>query len=417
MTDDQPAWSVRWQPNLQRLMHDRGLNFGNACVADPLCAPNRTSVLLGRYSHNHGITDNADATVKFREAGYEIEHYGAALKDAGYRTGYFGKFLNNHPRNLVPNAWLRYYYLVESEVNDHKFYVNDQGTYKVIDRSIWDDTDLLAEKAANFVEASVRMQPWMCVVGLWAPHSPYGGEHIPPRHRHDYDDMPRPTGEQFSDSPEHYAPMDYTAAWSQNYHEGLREELQTVDDAVEKMIRRLAATGQLENTYIFYTTDNGFISGQHKLIQKVKHYDEAVRVPLVVRGPGIPAGVQIASLVSGVDFAPTFLELAKVPDTIPRDGRSFVPLLGGVEPADWRQSMLVEHTNAQHQWDMVRTKRYTYVEFTDGDKLLYDRKADPKMLHDSYNLADPTLLAELSSRLEILKGCSGDTCRTAENAP
>ena len=414
-TDDQPAWTTRWQPKLRRIMGDQGTTFEGACAADPLCGPNRASTLLGRYSHNHRIRDNTRATELFRGAGHEADHYGHALKAAGYRTGWFGKWLNEHPHDFVPSGWDRGYFLVGHQGDPDEFWINDDGTVRNIPRNRWDDTDLLATRAADFAEYQRSVQPWFCALSLWAPHFPFGGLHIPARHRHDYDGMAPPSGPEFRDPPEHYDPMKFTDAWLRNYHEGAREELQAVDDAVEKMVGRLGTTGQLADTLVLYTTDNGFISGQHRQIKKSKHYDESVRVPLIVRGPGVARGGRTDALVSSADIAPTLAETAGA--DFPCDGRSLVPLFGGAEPEWWRTNMLVGHASAGNEWDMLRTKRHSYVEFSDDDRLLYDRLADPKMLRDADDEADPVLLEEMRVRLAAMRDCSGDACRAAEDAP
>ncbi len=121
------------------------------------------------------------------------------------------------------------------------------------------------------------------------------------------------------------------------------------------------------------------------------------------------------ALVSSADIAPTLAETAAT--NFPCDGRSLVPLFGGSEPESWRTGMLVGHASPGNEWDMLRTKRHSYVEFSDGDKLLYDRLADPKMLRDADGEADPIMLEEMRVRLQAMRDCSGDACRAAEDAP
>jgi arylsulfatase A-like enzyme len=187
-----------------------------------------------------------------------------------------------------------------------------------------------------------------------------------------------------------------------------------VDEMIASLVQELEAAGKLDNTFIFFTSDNGFEQGQHRIkIGKNRPYEESVRVPLYVRGPGIPSGSK-EQLVVNTDFAPTFADLAGV--SFPADGRSFVPLLYG-EDLPWRSAVLLERTsNNARAFEAIRTQDYKYVEYNDGESELYDLSSDPYELQNISETANPAFVEDLKARLEALKACAGENCRTVEGA-
>ena len=247
--------------------------------------------------------------------------------------------------------------------------------------------------------------------------------------------------------------------------------LQAVDRGVARLVHTLRVTGQLDNTYIVFTSDNGFHLGQHRLpAGKQTAYDTDIHVPLLIRGPGISAGSHVAQVTGNVDLAPTFEAMAGVPAPSFTDGRSLLGLAHGTPGAarHWRSAYLVEHRNeagtsstvaqrkrslpleppdpdqrggakAQHwprahghlreprdervlerhepipNYDAVRTDRYLYVAYANGDRELYDAKTDPDEIH---NLAGkrPSLQHALARRVASLRSCQGKGCRIAEAA-
>jgi len=230
------------------------------------------------------------------------------------------------------------------------------------------------------------------------------------------------------------------------------ESLQAVDEMIGALVDALQSTGTLENTYIFFFSDNGFHLGQHRQVTgKQAPYEEEIRVPLIVRGPGVPEGRVLADhLVGNVDLAPTFAALAgaAAPDFV--DGRSLVPLLGSSPPpvSGWRQAFLIMHgeqdddtegawrTNplleppddvsakaraaaqaAMPPFAGLRTADYTYVEYDSGERELYDLRNDPYELQNIAATADRALVSRLSSWLAVLSSCQGAACRSADQTP
>ena len=189
---------------------------------------------------------------------------------------------------------------------------------------------------------------------------------------------------------------------------------------VGDILRLLKDRGELGNTYVVFTTDNGLLRGQHRLLKKSTPYEEAAGVPLVIRGPGVPAGMVRDQLVINNDFAPTFADWADtdVPGFV--DGRSFAPLLQQDPPtgSDWRTAILNEQQQRQRfhipDYEAVRTRAHTYVRWKTGERELYDLHKDPYELENIAGRADPTVVARLKTRLELLSTCRGSTCRATE---
>jgi N-acetylglucosamine-6-sulfatase len=208
-----------------------------------------------------------------------------------------------------------------------------------------------------------------------------------------------------------------------HYRDRLRM-MAAVGEMTGKLVRTLKYANKLNNTYIVFASDNGYHLGQHRLeFGKGSAYEEAIRIPLMIRGPGIPAGVRKNEMVLNNDFAPTFARWAGVTPPAFVDGRSFASLIDGnseTDPSSWRTAFEVRSWQKKSgggipSYQAVRTTRHLYVEYENGERELYDLQEDPYQLHNSYDTADPALIAELQTRLDELRECSGDSCRVAEN--
>ena len=187
--------------------------------------------------------------------------------------------------------------------------------------------------------------------------------------------------------------------------------MQAVDEMISRVVEVLDRTGRLGDTYIFFTSDNGFHMGQHRLRpQKATPYEEDVRVPLIVRGPGIDAGTERSSLVANIDLAPTILDLAGAEPLRSVDGRSLRPLFSDDDGPD--RSVLLESGVPGDETLGVRTPHHLYVEHPTGERELYDLAADPLQLDNLHG--DPSSAAierELASELAALRECAGESCR------
>ncbi len=189
----------------------------------------------------------------------------------------------------------------------------------------------------------------------------------------------------------------------------------TLEDLSRGVVSALSRTDQLDDTYVIFTSDNGYHMGLHRIRgAKWTPYMEAHEVPLVVRGPGVPADESFDELVANTDIAPTVLDLAgsSPPDWM--DGRSFAPFLDGEAPDPWRSSVLIEGVGGTYYdrpaYAGVRREDEVYVEYSTGDREYYDLGKDPYQLDNRPEDAPRGIEGEL----ETLKGCSGETCREAE---
>jgi len=279
-----------------------------------------------------------------------------------------------------------------------------------------------------------------------APHSPA----IPAeRHKDAFanEEVPRPPSfseEDVSDKPvwvQELEPIsEQEASRIDERYQERQESMLAVDEMVGSLVEELEATGQLDNTYIVFTSDNGFHLGTHRLRHgKKTPYEEAAHVPLFVRGPGVPAGSTVEDLTLDTDLAPTFAELGGL-EEFEADGRSLTSLMRGGEPASWRSAILLEafldgksaseegdaeaddeegtgegKRTDQTAFGSARTKDYKYVEHENGEKELYNLRKDPYELENVYETADPSLIEDLKTRLEALRNCSEEGCREAED--
>jgi N-acetylglucosamine-6-sulfatase len=287
---------------------------------------------------------------------------------------------------------------------------------------------VLAGKATDFIRrAAADGLPFFMYLAPYAPHQPATPA---PRHAEAFAGVTAPRPPSFNE-----ADVSDKPAWVQSrplltatqiaqldllYRKRL-QSLLAVEDLLEQLIQTLLATHQLRHTYILFTSDNGFHLGQHRLpAGKNTAYEEDLRVPLLVRGPGVPAGRVLEHLAVNIDLAPTFAELAGAVAPEFLDGRSLVPLLGPHPPplASWRQAFLLEsgfRTGAR-VFQGLRTTTHTYVEYVNtGERELYDMVDDPDQLHSLHDTAEPALLAQLAARLAQLRTCAGAACRTAED--
>lgn len=421
-TDDQDAASLRYMPNVERLLIERGTTFGNALFTFPLCCPSRATFLRGQYSHNTNITDNSapgGGEPKFRKTGLDRSTSATWLNKAGYRTGYVGKYMNGYSTDLyVPPGWDQWrtrFGNYESEV------VNVNGTAVKHPGEHMDR--VFGDYALDLIKAwAPRQKPFFLTISFEAAHLPATFE---PKYADLFQDTPLPRSPNFdeedrSDKPTYVRKIpalsqENIAEMERAYRNRLRS-LQTVDITVSRIVTAVKENGDLSNTYFFFFTDNGFHMGNHALLPaKRSPYEEDIRFPLIVRGPNVPAGAKRSELVLNNDLAPTFADLggAEAPGFV--DGRSFAPLLRN-QTIPWRDAALIEGSDGGWipAYDAVRTNKNLYVEYETGEKELYALQRDPYQLQNIHESADPALVARLQTRLKALKDCQAVECRKAE---
>jgi arylsulfatase A-like enzyme len=286
----------------------------------------------------------------------------------------------------------------------------------------------MAEQGAQFIRGTKgNNQPFFMWLGTKAPHTPATP---PPRYADLFPDAiaPRPPSFNEADVSDKPAWIQQKAPLTSNeissidelYRNRLRSML-AVDDLIGRLIDSLRYSHKLSNTYIVFTSDNGWSMGEHRRpYGKWSSYEEDMKGPLIVRGPGVPKGVKRKHIVLNNDFAPTFARLggASMPSFV--DGRSFGPLLhpDPPPPSSWRSAFLEEAVasddSGRPAYEAVRTNTQLWVEYADGGRELYDLGKDPYELQSQHNTAPADLKQSLSSRLERLRDCASDSCRNAE---
>jgi N-acetylglucosamine-6-sulfatase len=461
LTDDQDLLldSLAYMPNVRSLIAEQGITFSNDFVPLSLCCPSRSSILTGQYAHNHRVYTNAapDGGFKiFFENGLEDRTIGTALHAAGYRTGLLGKYLNAYPAGTetthVPPGWDEWDVPVGGAAyNEFNYTLNQNGTLIRHGHTPADYlTDVMAARAVQFIRAAAADKvPFFLYLGTYAPHKPFTPA---PRHAQLFPGVQAPRTPSFNeanvrDKPDAgrklplLGPADIALLDTQ-YRLRL-QSLQAVDEMVAALISTLRDSGQLDNTYIFFTSDNGYHLGQHRRkAGKYTPYEEDVRVPLLVRGPGVPAGRTVDAFTENVDFAPTFAALGGATLRGRGDGRSLVPLLSGnPPPASWRRAVLLEqfafHETPEGTGGVLepsetteaagvqeypthlglRTPAYKYVEYSTEEREYYDLVNDPHELQNLASQMSTKFLNRLSGIVHALSTCTGETCRRLEAQP
>jgi N-acetylglucosamine-6-sulfatase len=429
MTDDLDERSMQDLPGIRSVMGANGTTFNNAYVTYSFCCPSRATILRGQYPHNHNIVGNSLDTgggeKKFRQLGRDQSTVATWLNDAGYRTKLIGKYMNSYNDLYVPPGWDEWFALKQQ---GGEFYdaVNEDGQWTTLGGR--HSADVFADEASDFIRrSSASPDPFFVMVDTIAPHAP---PEVAARYQDAFATTPLPKPPNFneadvSDKPawvrsrnrHSQAQIDET---QQLYRQQLRSML-SVEDLLRQTIATLQETGELENTYILFTSDNGYHLGNHRLWQgKRAPYEEDIGVPLMVRGPGVPAGIVRNQLVLNNDFAPTIADLAGASTPSFVDGRSFAPLLSGSPPSSWRQAFLEEGWFIEDGSLLVPTHKgvhtqdHMFVEYDTGERELYDLTLDPYQLQSKPRASNVQLYSPLETRLYNLRDCSAAACRTAE---
>lgn len=429
-TDDQALSDLAWMPKTRTSLGKAGLTFTDGISPHPLCCPARAEILTGQYAQNNGVYTNQGVFGGYGALADPDNTLPAWLQDAGYRTGFIGKFLNGYKHTVHgrPAGWTwwdptiigTYDYLDYTQANNGNPIQSD-GTYI---------TDYVAAVTRTRIEEwSQQRAPFFLWASYVAPHktcvseidgvrcngfpkpeaayaSAYGGATNPARLKGSYNEA------DVSDKPRvirRQAKKD-SGRLSDFFRARIRS-LASVDDAVANTVAALAETGELQNTYILFTSDNGWLLGEHRFVGKKLAFEESLRVPFLMRGPGIPAGLTRSQTVSVLDIAPTVLSATGVSPGRIMDGVSVLPYVGG------RQTRLIQSgritndpTKSRFNYRGVRERRYTYTRWASGFEELYDRVRDPHQLVNVAN--DPRyrkVRKELRSRLRKLRDCAGAT--------
>jgi arylsulfatase A-like enzyme len=413
LMDDQRADSMLVMPKTRRWFEEGGTHFAEAYASTPLCCPLRSSLMSGRYQHNHGVLNNQSGELLDQDA--TLQKY---LRDAGYQTGLDGKFLVSWPIDKVPPHFDRSAHFLGG-YTDVKW--NVDGKRQTPDQYV---TDFQSDRAVEFLDHFAKQpgRPWYLYITPQAPHLDFTPA---PRHAEapvpEWEPSPAVTEKDRSDKPEFIRKHKFTVEEGREARTGQLRTLLAVDEMVDRIFRRLQETGELEDTLAIYTSDSGWQYGEHGLRSKATPYTASVAVPFYVRWPGrLAAGASDPRPVAPVDVAPTVLEAAGLSPKLayPFDGRSLL------KPEGRKESLLEHHHSPDFSsvpsWASIRNQEFQYVEwYADeaGTKIkvreYYDLTADPWQLEnilgdkDPANDPAPATLDDVSSRLARYRRCAG----------
>jgi arylsulfatase A-like enzyme len=430
-TDDMTASDLRWMPRTRKLLGHAGVTFPNALSPHPLCCPARAAILTGQYAQNNGVKSNQG-----RLAFPALKTHRTLpvwLDRAGYRTAFTGKYLNGFgSRGRSQPGWDWFDPTIVGQYNyeQYRMYRNGQPrSYNGLN-----NVDYVNHEVVRLVqEWAPRPQPFF----IWASHvAPHGrldpgngirstAEPLPPtRFRHKFRRTTPPSmrspafnERDISDKTmwlQLKRPRPLAVGHVKRVFRARLRSLQGVDHGVARIIKALRRTDEIDHTYVVFTSDNGFLLGEHRLLTKNLPYWQSIRVPLLMRGPRIPHGAQRNGLATMIDLAPTIAGLARARPNSKVDGASLMPTIR--RKKGLRSTVLIQAGPQQPEdrphgwwWRGVTTGRYTYAfYYAEGFEELYDHVRDPAK---TSNLADDPLyagtLGALRERAQELGSCAG----------
>jgi N-acetylglucosamine-6-sulfatase len=486
---------VQAMPYTLSLIANRGISFNRYYVSYPLCCPSRVSLLTGRYAHNHNDRGNVPPNggyPGFRARGAFTHNLATWLQGAGYRTIHVGKFLNGYGDEPYDNGtdvapgWSAWHSVLKADTN-HYFYgytLNDNGSIDgpFGESGSWEtreygerdyfgcptttfenkpclyETDVFTRIAAEELTGTSPEQPFYLQLDYTAPHGDFrkpAGPEPATRHYNTFAGAPYPHSRSqgfnegnVNDKPRFIREAPYLSELDSHayrvYYQKALESLRSLDEGVKTVVDTLGALHRLRNTYIIFTSDNGFFYGEHRLTGgKFLAYEPSTHLPFLMRGPGIKAGNSTGQLAANVDIAPTILELAGVKADKSIDGTSLIPFIR--EPTlRTRRPLLFEsfvETNdveangeptAQRarvnelrrdgasasivappkDYEGIRLGPYKYIEWPDGEKEMYDITKDPYELNNIVRVSNLSpIRAFLHAQLVRLETCVGRSCQ------
>jgi N-acetylglucosamine-6-sulfatase len=432
--DDHPQYMMGPMPTVRNKIRDVGVEFTSGSADVPLCGPARVSLLTGLSITTHECDTNG-TWPKFEGSSRGLGERTVAkyLKDVGYATGHFGKFINGHIRSTtVPINWDRWCETLGDGM--------DQGGNATtpnranVDGTVTDMLDAIpsgwsAQKCAEFIRDRAG-GPWFAHYCPTIPHQPY---YATEASEHRFDGAKRRVAsfneKDMSDKPRWMRRLKKAdqAAISREF-EGKKEELADLDLlGIRPILAALDQTGQLANTYIFFTSDNGYLHGEHRLRKKDQPYWESSEVPFFVRGPGIRRDTR-AALVNHTDFMPTACALAGILySTLDVDGRSMADGLVSGNFSGWRKRMLITGSqdtgpqmnpggahNPSGRWWLLREGSMAFILHENGTKELYWLKSDPHQLHNKRRKAKQSLINRLTVKTKAMRAAEGESRRRLE---
>ena len=445
VADDLDTGLFNQVPRLAAL-RDKGMSFLNNTVTDSLCCPSRVSIFRGQLIHNHHVVSNVASSgggwPTFQRLDEQQDCLPVWLHSAGVTTGMFGKYLNEYPdggrgRRYVPPGWSSWVVPIShGETYDgYNYELNDNGAIQRYGHRPEDFlNDVITQKAVDFIERAP--DGFFAELATYSPHKPAPvalrnrGTHmataVPQTPDYNAIGTNEPTwlAGRPALTPRQLAGLD--RMWRQR-----AQSAESVADSVAAVFSALEASGHVNDTLVIITADNGYHAGAHRLPKgKRTAYREDAVVPMVAIGPGITPGSSVSAMTTTIDLAPTIAHMlgTKAPAWV--DGRSLVPILAtGQAPEAWRTATLSESMGtstpddpdyqpwAPPQYAALRSTQWLFVTYQDGERELYDLVNDPYELDNVVGTTDPSVVADLYTQLQLMRSCSGDTCRTYDALP
>ncbi len=442
LTDDLSMDLLPYMPQVQALQSD-GMTFHNYFVSDSLCCPSRTSIFTGEFPHDSGVFTNSGpfgGLNAFYHHDDENRTFNIALHDAGYRTAMMGKYINGYlqgperspiPSTGVPPGWSEWD-VAGFGYREFDYKLNIDGTVHFFGHAPRDYlTDVIARRGVRFINRSAAMgKPFFLELASFAPHTPY----VPaPRDADLFPGLTAPRPPSFDVLPANppswlagHPPLsDHQIGKINRAFRRRVQDVQAVGDMLGQVRAALQADGVANDTYVVFSSDNGLHTGEYRLTPgKLTAFDTDIHVPLVVTGPGVPAGTSNNAMTENVDLAETFAQMGGTTMDA-SDGHSLLGLIHGDIPDDWRSAILVEHHGPKPDpddpdeqdrssgnppsYEAMRTPGFLYVEYKSGEREFYDLRTDPYELDNLAGSLSAADLETLHARLARLEACHGAT--------